>query len=229
MEAGGSSSLDLLGRTVQAPTHCERVDWHWINRVTAELRAGRCRASWCPYCGPIEASWKARIAAAGGASGAPERFVTLTLAPEGWQPRRQKVRHLRHGLVRDGAAWEMAWTCERTKSGLVHIHGLQKGDYVPQRELQRRWGAIVDIRKIKSARGAGAYAMKEARRVAGYASKEAGIDLESHLDLNGHRLMHFTRGYLGGDTQEAVRRQLVQAEEDSDQWQRRAGKFGCAA
>lgn len=209
---------------MEAPTHCERVDWHWFSLLTGQIAPGRCRASWCPTCGPIEASWKARIAANGGSSGPPERFVTFTLAPDDWQKRRQKMRDLRRALRRDGIEWELAWTCELTKTDLVHVHGLQKGDYVPQRHLQQRWGAIVDIRKIRSARGAASYAMKEARKVAGYTGKGAQLDLEGHLDLNGNRLMHFTRGYLGGDTQEAVRRTLVHTEGDSDEWVRRLGR-----
>lgn len=165
---------------------------------------------------------KSLIISHGGASGPPTRFVTLTLAPVEWQPCRQKLRDLRRLLARRGyGGWEVAWTRELTSSGLPHVHALQKGPYVPQKELQAAWGAIVDIRAIRR-RGAertARYALKEAQRVAGYSLKEAeGDSLAGHLERNGGRLVHLSRGYLGGQTQEQVWADIVSQREADDAW-----------
>ncbi len=84
-----------------------------------------------------------------------------------------------------------------------HVHALQHDNYVPQAKLQKRWGRIADIRAIRGVREATAYAMKEAVQVSGYAMKGAG-DLDAHLDLNGGRGCHVSRGYLRGETQASV-------------------------
>jgi hypothetical protein len=243
----GLSSLDLIGRTVvkaaQGPfpevsedlgpvppeltgSVCPRCNWHWLNVETGEVIPGRCRASFCTYCGPYEAWWKARIVSAGGASGPPQRFMVGTLAPERWSSLRQKVRDLRRELVQEGVAWEQAWTVELGgKTAMRHVNFLQKGDYVAQAELQRLWGAIVHVSAVHDVEKASEYALKEARTVTGYALKEAGKGLEEHLAINGWRLVHLSRNYLGGMTQAEVRKQfLQQSDEELGQWVRRAGK-----
>jgi hypothetical protein len=129
----------------------------------------------------------------------PERFVTLTNAPADWQKLRQKVRKLCLRLRNDGYRVEWAWTVERgARTGMRHIHALQHGDYIPQRELQERWQAIVHIERVKGARGAAGYAMKEAARVTHYAVKGTKSNLREHLDLNGGRGYHMSRRYLRG-------------------------------
>lgn len=129
----------------------------------------------------------------------PERFVTLTQAPDEWQPLRQKVRKLALALRAEGYAVEWAWTVEAgAKTGMRHVHLLQHGDYIPQRTLARMWGRRVDVRKIGEASGAAGYAMKEASRVAGYAMKNGRTDLARHLALNGGRGCHLSRRYLRG-------------------------------
>jgi hypothetical protein len=135
----------------------------------------------------------------------PERFVTLTQAPEEWQARRAKVRKLRMRLAQLGRTTEWAWTTERgSRTGMIHVHALQRGSYVPQRELEELWGRRVDIRKIGDAGAVAGYAMKEASRVAGYAMKEGRSNLSRHLDLNGGRGCHLSRGYLHGLTSAEV-------------------------
>lgn len=160
-----------------------------------------CRAWACIVCGPRKAKEKAAIVA----WAKPERFLTFTLAPKDWQVLRKKVRVLKATLRAAGYDCEWAWTVEEgKKTGMRHVHALQHGSFIPQAELQDRWGAIVDIRKINAAAGAGKYALKEARRVAGYASKGAAAHLERHLALNGGRGIHISRGYLRGLTSPEV-------------------------
>ncbi len=172
----------------------------------------RCKTYRCRVCGPLKARQKATILA----WARPERFITLTQAPEDWAALRKKVRVLKHVLQGEGLRSEMGWTVERGKeTGMVHVHALQHGDYVSQRHLQDRWGRIVDIRAIKGARGAAQYAAKEALQVAGYVNKGAG-DLEAHLDLNGGRVCHLTRGYLRGETQASVLELLQQERSEGE-------------
>ena len=223
-DGGGSASLDSYGQNGVQGRLCPRIDHtrqYWVNVFTGERRPDSCRANVCPHCGPRNAFKKALIISHGGASGAPERFATLTRAPQDWDKLRQKMRNLPRYLARRGFdGWECAWTVETTKAGVPHVHALQKGPYVPQRELQACWGSIVDIRAVKrpkDAQRATAYAFKEARRVAGYTTKGASSSggVRSHLQLNGGRLVHVSRGYLGGWTQEQTWDEIQGARQDT--------------
>lgn len=160
----------------------------------------------CEWCGPAKARRKTAIVE----WARPTRFVTLTQAPDDWQRLRQKVRKLRLRLSADGHKVEWAWVVERgTKTGMIHVHALQHGSYIPQRYLQDRWGARVDIRRISDTAGAARYTTKHAtRRVVGYTMKHTGDDLRRHLDLNGGRGVHLSRGYLHGMRSDEVWRLL---------------------
>ncbi len=138
-----------------------------------------------------------------GARQAPRRrLVTLTGVPEDFQQARRQVRQYAAALRADGYRWEWAWAIEANPRGTgFHAHGVQHGDYVKQALLQERWGGrIVDVRALKQP-GAGVYAVKEALRVAGYVTKgAAGEMLPEHLERNGGRAVHWSRGYLHGRT-----------------------------
>jgi hypothetical protein len=167
-----------------------------------------CDAYSCSTCGPRKAeqvaalmTWSLRRSREAGIRA---RFVTFTNAPEDWQTRRQAMRNLRRWCLAHGWEWEIGWATEKgSDTGMTHVHGIQHGKQkIPQAALQERWGAIVDIRQIKTP-GAATYAMKEARRVAGYTVKEATGDhgsLLEHLALNGGRAAHWSRGFLHGMT-----------------------------
>ncbi len=162
----------------------------------------------CAACGPRKALGTAALAAWAVRRAPRARFVTGTLAPEDWQQRRQKVRDLRRCLRRRGFAWEMAWTTERgSATGMVHVHGLQHGDYVPGAVLNEVWGARTNIQAVKTG-GVAQYVTKDALRVAGYAVKGTSASpdgLHEHLSLNGGRAMHWSRGFLHGlDKREAA-------------------------
>ncbi|HEY9290576.1 MAG TPA: hypothetical protein VIP98_04775 [Microlunatus sp.] len=155
----------------------------------------------CAKCGPRKAMQAAAIAAWAIRHADRGRFVTLTLAPEDWQQRRQKVRDLRRLLRGRGYDWETAWTTEAGKeTGMLHVHALQHGSYVPQSHLQEVWRARVDIRKVETG-GVAQYVTKDALKVAGYVVKGATAEhdgLADHLALNGGRAMHSSRGFLHG-------------------------------
>lgn len=154
-----------------------------------------CDAWRCEWCGPRNATKRAAVIA----WAKPTRFATFTNAPTEWQPLRQKVRRLTMNVRRAGYRVEWAWTVERgDNTGMIHVHALQHGEFIPQAELQAMWGAIVDIRRVRGRVGAANYAMKEAAMVAGYAMKNGVAALDEHLDLNGGRGMHMSRGYLRG-------------------------------
>lgn len=160
-------------------------------------------ATWrCEWCGPLKGRRKAEIVA----WAQPERFITLTQAPATWQACRQRVRKVALNLRRKGYAVEWAWTVEKGKrSGMIHVHALQHGDYLPQRMLQDAWGHRVDIRRVHDTDGAAAYTTKHAgRRLASYTMKGTGAQLTEHLDLNGGRGVHLSRGYLHGRTSAEV-------------------------
>lgn len=145
----------------------------------------------------------------------PERFVTLTNAPESWQGLRQKVRKLALNLRGEGYRCEWAWTVERgSANGMKHVHLLQHGSYVPQKRLQDLWGAIVHIEAIRGATGASRYALKEARRVTAYALKESRASFEAHLELNGGRAYHLSRSYLRGKRTREVEKLLASSGAD---------------
>lgn len=131
----------------------------------------------------------------------------MTQAPDDWQALRRKVRKLALRLREAGYRCEWAWTVEQgSKTGMRHIHALQHGDYIPQRELQDAWGRIVHIEAIRGAAGAATYAMKEASRVAGYGLKGTREHLAEHLSLNGGRAYHMSRRYLRGARTREVER-----------------------
>jgi hypothetical protein len=210
-EVGLVPSLDLCSESVDgmAAQICPKRPYVLQARERPELVfPASCDAYGCDLCGPRKAeqtaaliTWAIREAARRGSR---SRLVTLTLAPDDWQTRRQKVRDLHRWARECGYEWHMAWASERgSDTGMLHCHGVQHGrSKVPQRALQARWGAIVDIRAIRTP-DAGLYAMKEALRVAGYAVKNATQDaqgLRAHLDLNGGRAAHWSRGFLHGLT-----------------------------
>lgn len=125
------------------------------------------------------------------------RFITLTNAPDDWQQRRGQVRDLARRLRARGYATEWIWVTERGhKTGMVHVHAVQHGDYIPQAELQDLWGGRrVDIRSAQPRHGE--YISKSAARVASYVSKGGSDDLEQALGLNGGRLHHWSRRFFG--------------------------------
>jgi hypothetical protein len=203
---GGRDSTGLSPRNL-----CPRIDHsrrYWVNTWTGEKRPAFCQSQGCPVCGPREAWKKSLIISHGGKSGPPKRYAVLSQFPLDWQKGRQKMRDLPRLLEKRGYRWDQTWTVEVNPAGTgLHVNVLQKGSYVPQGELQDVWGAIVHIQAIKSRKGAqkvGTYALKEAQTVAGYAVKDAAQHTAQHLDVNGGRLIHCSRGYLGGMTQKDV-------------------------
>lgn len=132
------------------------------------------------------------------------RFITLTRAPEGWEQTRQAVRTWLQHLRREGFAMNALTVVEQgSTTGMKHVHAVQWGDYVPIPALEDSWphGST----QIEAARAATNYLSKGVIR---YVAKELdGGDesIEAHMNLNGGRAAHWTRGYFGGLSRDAYR------------------------
>lgn len=177
------------------------MKWDLVNTTTRERIGGRCKAYRCAYCGPRKLKYLELCLCAA----MPERFLTLTLAPEDPTQRRKQVAWLMQSVRRGGRRCELAWCTERNPKGTgFHIHALQKGDFIPQRELQAKWGGRrVDIRQVKSVgSGVQSYMLKVqagAIRAAGYTLKAQ----EGRL-----RPVNTTRGFFDGRTLGDVRKEV---------------------
>lgn len=105
---------------------------------------------------------------------------------------------MRRRIVADGYHTEWIWTTEvGSVSGMVHVHAIQWGDYIPQRRLQELWGGRrVDVRAARVTHST--YISKGASAVAQYVTKGASSSLDEALSLNNGRLHHWSRGFWDG-------------------------------
>lgn len=164
---------------------------------TGEFWPADCDSGVCELCGVHRARVRARLLTIRMQEVGRARFITLTQAPREWQERRGQVRDLARRLRGEGYQCEWCWVTERGgQTGMIHVHALQWGDYVPQAVLQDRWGGRrVDIRAAVSQHAT--YIEKSAARVASYIGKGAVGNLDEALDLNGGRLHHWSREFWG--------------------------------
>lgn len=167
------------------------------DRMTGEFWPADCDSGVCPTCGVNRARVRARLITERCKSVKRPRFITLTKAPADWQRRRGQIRDLARRLRDDGLRTEWIWTTEvGSKTGMIHCHLIQIGDYIPQAYLQGLWGKRrADIRAATTRHGE--YISKSASRIANYVSKGGRDDLEAALSLNGGRLHHWSRGWWG--------------------------------
>lgn len=176
---------------------CRLAGYVVCDRLTGEFWPADCDSGICPTCGVNRARVRARLITERCKQDGQARFITLTNAPADWQGRRGQVRDLARRLRGDGYRCEWIWTTEEgSRTGMIHVHLIQTGDYIPQRELERAWGMRrVDIRAAQTRHGE--YISKSASRIANYQAKGAESDLDAALDLNGGRLHHWSRGWWG--------------------------------
>jgi hypothetical protein len=153
-----------------------------------------CKRWACSHCAPrLAQRWAAKAAAA-----KPERFITFTVDPKlipdpleaheallnafqtlvkVWRKRKKTFEYL--------AIWELQ------KSGMPHLHVLQRGHFIPQKWMslfmQRAGvGTIVDISRIESEQGAAYYVTK-------YTQKNTA---ETKALLGNRRLILVSAGFL---------------------------------
>ncbi len=129
-----------------------------------------CRSWNCAHCQPI----RRRQLMAQAASGAPTRFITLTVNPQTYSSPEERLRALawawRNAVKRirrehPGKDIEYLAIVEATERGEPHLHILYRGPFLPQWQLSK-WMAdyinapIVDIRRVDSINAAVKYVAK---------------------------------------------------------------------
>ncbi len=128
----------------------------------------RCKKWTCPVCGPILARlWAKRIADA-----KPQRMITLPCDHKRFPHPQAAYEAMKDALPRlirlirsQIGPMEYALVWEIHEDGYPHLHMAHRGRYIPQKWLSRVWdnlgfGPVVDIRQVKTAKGAAAYLAK---------------------------------------------------------------------
>lgn len=157
-----------------------------------------CGSYSCPTCRGAKIFERVRLTAWGASVRSQCRMITLTKLPYPWQRARMQVRDWVR-RVRKTYVLEMAWSIEENpkKTG-YHAHALSHGEHMPTASLRRLWGErYVDVRMVSH--HASDY-MSKCATIAGYQVKQ----VEKHLEINGGRALHFTRGFLHGLTSREV-------------------------
>ncbi len=191
------------------------------NNPTEFVLAG-CKALKCVWCGPIKArqvvhgiSWVASQVDR-------TRWITFTRAPEDAEKRRQKMADMMRWCGKQGFPSEWIWTTEAGKeTGMIHIHAVQHGGFIPHDVLYERWGAAVRIEEVKTdAAALGNYMAKGATKLGNYMSKSASSDYAAWYHLNNKRPFRQSRGFfLGVGVEEAVKRgKLLQRQGPPPEW-----------
>lgn len=193
---------------------CRLAGWVVTDRVSGAAWAADCDTGVCARCGITRCKTRARLITWQQANKGRSRFITFTVAPEDWQQRRAAIRDLRRRIVAKGYVNEWIWTTEAgEQTGMIHVHAIQWGDYIPHAELWRMWGdRRVEIKQARVTHGA--YISKSAGSLAHYVSKGAGSDLDAALALNGGRLHHWSRMFFDGPIRPALARMRGTTERD---------------
>jgi len=133
------------------------------------------------------------------------RFITLTQAPEGWEATRHAVKMWLRHLRREGFNMNALTVVERgDQTGMKHLHAVQWGDYIPKSALSDSWphGST----NIQAARAASNYLAKGVIRYVGKGLDGNGESIEEHMNLNGGRAAHWTRGFFAGKSRDTYRK-----------------------
>jgi hypothetical protein len=154
-----------------AATNCPRPvkGRGFFNPQTGEVRRIPCSSWSCPVCGPAKAYRLGLLAA----YARPDRFITLSRAgttpPEAFR----RLKTLCKSLRRARKGIEYLAVVERHQNGFWHLHVLQRGDFIPQRELSARassagMGSVVWIERV------GGDPHQVAKYLVKYVTKDAG-------------------------------------------------------
>ncbi len=169
------------------------VNHVFFNKRTNQIIPARCRRWKCLDCAPVNYARVDRLASAGN----PQRFITLSRAGNTPSEVRINLQHLIQGIRRQGLQFEYFSTLELHKNGLPHLHLLQRGDFIEQRELSRLWGictsksfvdrssTVVDIRRIQEKQNVRGYLLK-------YLLK--GLKADNHTDASWYELQAKWKG-----------------------------------
>ena len=144
-------------------TNCPRpvIGRAFFHPSTGEVRAIPCGSWSCHVCAPAKAHRLGLVAAAAD----PERFITLSRVGDSLQDALTRLRTLSRSLRRAGRGWEYLCVPESHKSAGWHLHLLQRGSFIPQRELSRRaasagMGSVVWITAVREPAQVARYLVK---------------------------------------------------------------------
>ena len=132
-----------------------------FNPTTGEIRAIRCDSWRCEVCAPAKAHRLGLVAA----HAYPQRFITLSKVGNCLQDAVTRLTVLSKSLRRAGRTWEYLAVPEPHQRAGWHLHLLQRGSYIPQRELSRRaasagMGSVVWIEAIQEPEHVARYLVK---------------------------------------------------------------------
>lgn len=180
-----------------------------VDRTTGEIAwSATCKSARCYRCSRIVSARSFAVArrAMDELDEDRLRFVTLTLAPEDWQTLRKRMKDLTQFLRRDrGIRVNWLWVVEEgSMNGMKHVHCVQWGDFIPWRDLLGWWGARVQIEAADAALG---YLGKNVIRYLGKGLDGDREAIEAHMNLNGGRAAHWTRGFFNGMGRDEFARQ----------------------
>jgi hypothetical protein len=152
-----------------SPDECKYITWYRLNVNTGQILPFNCKSWSCPqHQGGVAYHWASRLAEAH-----PERMITLTNIPQDKAEAYLGFQHLIQDIRREGIKFEYCRFLEvGAKTGMLHFHIAQWGDFIPKFWLSSRaaangLGKIVDI---EACHGAGPQWY-----LAKYITKEAGL------------------------------------------------------
>lgn len=179
--------------TGSASARCRRSKGRtWVEPERGITRPWRCDTNLCPDCGP----WRGlRVRDAIARSGA-DWLITLTRAGECWADAHSRMRRLAEALRRRGITPCWTYVVEADQSGL-HVHVLHRGSVGDPGVLDglasdAGFGLITDVRPVTDVRSAAGYILKAAIGD----EQRVGLALPEHLEMNGGRLLHHSRGFF---------------------------------
>jgi hypothetical protein len=107
-------------------------------------------------------------------------------------------------LKRAGIAQETLWVVEKgSQTGMKHVHVIQHGRFVPKDLLSASWR--YGSTQIEGAREAVGYLAKGVIRYVAKGIDGGDGELEDHMNLNGGRAAHWSRGFFAGMSRAAYR------------------------
>lgn len=172
---------------------CPRAPFWLISQKPTPIRVpAACGRYRCKLCGKRKVAERLRVTTWGGSVRRRPRKLDLTLVPDDWQTARMQIRDFARRM-REHYRFEWAWAIEPNPAGTGHhLHAIVHGDYLDKWRIDELWGGRRTwIEEVKG--DAIAYTQKCAK-VVGYNSKQA----MEHLEVNGGRAVHMSRGYLHG-------------------------------
>lgn len=180
---------------------CPLASWVNAHDQTGEVYGpATCKNARCRRCSRMVSARTfalARSAMADLPKGNRVRFMTLTRAPETWEGTRKRMQDLAQYLRRQEIGLDWLWVVERgERTGMKHVHAVQWGpEKIPWEQLLDWWGHRVEV---QAARAATDYLGKNVVRYLGKGLDGEGQDIEAHMNLNGGRAAHWSRGFYAG-------------------------------